>query len=71
MASSAGLKTLYDAENMQLTVLTTNRDAQRQTLDGLLGEYDRLQEDIRIVREQAKALAHQKLAYALLVTFII
>ena len=64
LASASGLKTLYDAEHTQLTVLTSNRDAQQQTLDGLRGEYDRLTEEIRLVREQAEALEGQKAAYA-------
>ena len=64
LASVFGLKTLFDAENTQLTVLTSNRDAQQQTLDGLRFEYNRLTEEIRLVREQAKDLEHQKTAYA-------
>ncbi len=64
LASISGLKTLYDAEHTQLTVLTSNRDAQRQTLDGLCGEYDRLTEEIRLIREQANDLENQKNAYA-------
>ena len=63
LASLSGLKTLSDAETMQLTVLTSNRDAQGQTLDGLREEYGRLKEEIRLMREQAQALERQKLAY--------
>ena len=63
-ASASGLKTLLDAENTQLTVLISNRDVQQQTLDGLREEYDRLMGEIRLVRAQAEALEHQKLAYA-------
>ena len=64
LASSAGLKTLYDAENTQLTVLISNRDAQQQTLDGLREEYDGMKQELRHVREQAKDLEHQKRIYA-------
>jgi chromosome segregation protein len=64
LASASGLKTLYDAENTQLTVLVSNRDAQQQTLDGLRVEYNRLTEEIRLVREQAEDLETQKAAYA-------
>ena len=63
-ASASGLKTLFDAENTQLTVLVSNRDVQQQTLDGLREEYDRLMGEIRLVRAQAEALEHQKLACA-------
>jgi chromosome segregation protein len=64
LASASGLKTLYDAENTRLTVLVSNRDAQQQTLDGLRVEYNRLTEEIRLVREQAEDLETQKAAYA-------
>ena len=63
-ASSSGLKTLFDAENTQLSVLISNRDVQQQTLDGLHEEYERLTSEIRLVRAQAEALEHQKLAYS-------
>ena len=63
-ASASGLKTLSDAENTQLSVLVSNRDVLRQTLDGLREEYDRLTGEIRLVRAQAEALEHQKIAYA-------
>ena len=64
LSSASGLKTLTDAENMQLTVLTSNRDAQQQTLDGLRAEYDRLTDEIRLVRSQETELESKKLAYA-------
>ena len=64
LSSAAGLKTLTDAENMQLTVLTSNRDAQQQTLDGLRDEYERLTKELSSVRSQAKELEDKKLAYA-------
>ena len=64
LSSASGLKTLTDAENMQLTVLTSNRDAQQQTLDGLRAEHGRLTDEIRIVRSQETALESKKLAYA-------
>jgi chromosome segregation protein len=63
LASMSGLKTLYDAEHTQLTVLTSNRDAQQQTLDGLRGEYDRLTEEIRLVRDRARELEGAKLSF--------
>ena len=64
LSSASGLKTLTDAENMQLTVLTSNRDAQQQTLDGLRAEHGRLTDEIRIVRSQETELESKKLAYA-------
>ena len=62
-ASISGLKTLYDAENMQLTVLVSNRDAQQQTLDGLQGEFDLLTQEIRLAGVRAKELESRKLSY--------
>jgi chromosome segregation protein len=62
-ASMSGLKTLYDAENMQLTVLVSNRDAQQQTLDGLQGEFDLLTQAIRLAGVRAKELEDRKLSY--------
>ena len=64
LSSASGLKTLTDAENMQLTVLTSNRDAQQQTLDGLRTEHSRLTNEIRLVRSQEAELESKKLAYA-------
>ncbi|MBR7160842.1 MAG: hypothetical protein IKD07_00365, partial [Clostridia bacterium] len=64
LASISGIKTLYDAEYTQLTVLTSNRDAQQQALDGLREEYDRLTEEVSLVREKAEALESQKNSFA-------
>ena len=63
LASSMGLKTLYDAENTQLTVLTSNRDAQQQTLDGLQEEYGRLAEEVRRAGTLSKDLEEKKALY--------
>ena len=64
LASISGIQTLYDAEYKQLTVLTSNRDAQQQTLDGLRAEYNSLTEEVGLVREKADALESQRKGFA-------
>ena len=64
LSSASGLKTMCDAENMQLTVLISNCDAQQQTLDGLRAEYDQLTQEMQSARSRTRELEDQKLAYA-------
>ena len=63
LASASGIKTLYDAEYTQLTILTSNRNVQQQTLDGLREEYNHLTQEVGVVREKAEALESQRKAF--------
>ena len=62
-ASSSGLKTLYDAEKTQLTVLLSNRNAQKEMLDGFLAEFDNLEKSLLFAKEQAQSLESKKTDY--------
>ena len=64
LSSASGLKTLYDAEKMQLTVLRSNRGTQQETLDALLTQSAALKESLRLAKEQAETLESRKAAYA-------
>ena len=63
LSSSVGLKTLYDAEKTQLTVLLSNRSAQQEMLDGFCAEEANITQNLRLAKEQAEALESRKADY--------
>ena len=63
LSSASGLKTLYDAEKTQLTVLLSNRGAQQETLDGFRTEAENLAKSLSLAKEQSETLEVRKAAY--------
>ena len=64
LSSQAGLKTLYDAEKTQLTVLSSNRNAQAETLENLRAQNEALKANLRFAKDQADTLESRKAAYS-------
>ncbi len=51
LSSASGLKTIHDAEQTQLTVLSTNRESQQNTLSSMKEEYDALCREVEHIDE--------------------
>lgn len=64
LASAAGIRTMRDAETTQLTVLSSNRDAQAKTLSQIRAEYDALTEKMNLTQYHADTLGQKRAEYA-------
>ena len=63
VGSASGIRTLMDAEITQLTLLTSNRDTQKQTLDGLRAEYRSLSERASLAVSNSETMERKRAEY--------
>ncbi len=63
LGNSSGIRTLLDAETTQLTLLTSNRDTQKQTLDGLRSEYETLSRRTSLAASNSETMERKRAEY--------
>ncbi len=63
LAGASGVKTMHDAEQTQLTVLISNRDAQKKTLAGLMAELDGIRASAALTKTSLGDMDKKRTAY--------